>query len=52
MLSVLHECMELLSDPPEAAACKQVLPYSSGVLMSKPADSTCSLLIDSTMLYS
>ena len=38
--------------PPEAAACRQVLPMLSGVFMSKPADSTCSLLRDDTMLYS
>lgn len=37
--------------PPEAAAWRQVLPRLSGVLMSKPADSTCSLLSEETMLY-
>ena len=40
------------SYPPEAAACRQVLPKLSGVFMSNPADSTCSLLIDETILYS
>lgn len=40
------------SHPPEAAACRQVLPKLSGVFMSNPADSTCSLLIDETILYS
>lgn len=37
--------------PPEAAAWRQVLPRLSGVLISKPADSTCSLLSEDTMLY-
>lgn len=37
--------------PPEAAAWRQVLPRLSGVLISKPADSTCSLLSEETMLY-
>lgn len=43
---------DLASHPPEAAACRQVLPKLSGVFMSNPADSTCSLLIDETILYS
>lgn len=38
--------------PPEAAAWRQVRPRLSGVLMSNPAESTCSLLSEDTMLYS
>lgn len=37
--------------PPAAAAWRQVLPNLSGVSISKPADSTCSLLNKDTMLY-
>lgn len=37
--------------PPAAAACRHVLPKLSGVSMSKPADSTCSLLNKDTTLY-
>lgn len=37
--------------PPAAAAWRHVLPKLSGVSMSKPADSTCSLLNKDTMLY-
>ena len=37
--------------PPEAAACKHVLPWLSGVLMSKPAGAVGSFVGDGVILY-